>query len=71
MFQATILICALGVDPVACTSDSAIERLSIKAVSMQQCLFQSETTMAPTKVSPIFGKEYAKIVCHGEQDAAR
>ena len=70
MFQTLILICAMGTAPSDCTVKTAIDVIPGQRASLQQCMFQGQSLIAPTSVAPEPGKQFAKVVCASGRQVA-
>ncbi len=69
MLKTMLLICAMGTDPAACTSDTALDVMIFPLTRM--CGLPQQATVAHTVLAPEAGKSYAKIVCERVREAAR
>ena len=68
MFKVLILICAATIDHAACTPQTATDVVrGPVARSMQQCITESQATLAQTSLAPEVGKQYMKVVCASER----
>lgn len=64
MIKAVVLFCAMNVDPIACTQDSALEWFDAPAPGIVECLREGQMAVAAAH-HPIFGRGYEKVLCHG------
>ena len=57
-----ILFCLSTVDNSACTYDTAVRHIRGPDAMVEQCAMSGETILA-AQPHPIFGRQYAKILC--------
>jgi len=70
MFKTLILICSMGVDRSACTTENAIDIIhGAPAQTLSQCVHESQVSLAQLAVRPEPGKEYFKVVCTSDQNS--
>ena len=68
MFKVLILICAAAIDHAACTQQTATDVVrGPLAHTIDQCIKESQATLAQTSIAPRAGKEYMKVVCEGQK----
>ena len=70
MFKVLILICAASIDHAACTPQTATDVVrGPLAKTVQQCMMESQSTMAQTSLAPEAGKQYMKVVCASDRNS--
>jgi hypothetical protein len=68
MFKVTILICALATPGAECERATALDVIrGARVDTPQQCGFAAQAQLAPTRVAPEPGRQYAKILCDREK----
>ena len=70
MFKVLILICASTIEHAACTPATATDVVrGPMAHTVNQCIQESQATIAQTSLKPEEGKQYMKIVCASQQNS--
>ncbi len=70
MFKVLILICAATLDHAACTPQTATDVVrGPLAHTVDQCIKESQATLAQTSIAPEAGKQYMKIVCESQRNS--
>ena len=70
MFKVLILICASTLDHAACTQQTATDVVrGPVARTINQCIQESQATIAQTSIAPEAGKQYMKVVCESQRNS--